>query len=513
MRSLFRIMLLGAAVLSLSNQAQSQVANNYDPGRVTSPVVVSSESRKSSAEEDLVLLQRDIETLRNQVAVAEGAVQQDEQVKKQIEIQRKQIETLEKMIRLLAEQLKQQPPAGAAVDKLQKQVATLEARSQQAARRDQELANAVDDSVERADASQRKGLELPYTLKGMFQDFEPDISPLVVTGDIGLRFDKVGQNASNFSLQNFAPIFLYQLRDNWLLSVEPEIFTDHIEMEYARLDWIVNDWLTLGFGRMLLPFGQFNERLRQKWISKLPTTPLVFLQVLPETLSQDGVQARGATYLSNWPVKLEYAGWVTNGLSLNARTPTPTDFANIRAMRDTFNDVSSSKSVGGRTGLVLPERGIYSGTSYWFNADYDNRRHDMQFWGVDFLWHWQSWDFRFEGVLGSQEVPLVQSINRRGFYVQAAYRDYNAPNYVAKNLEYVFRYSWAGFTGIPLATLDLTRFADPRNAPVDRNQFTTGVNYYFSPSLLWQFCYEVNSEEHQLELRDDTFSTRLVWSF
>src|SRR5687768_16000975 len=56
-----------------------------------------------------------------------------ERLRKQMELQQKQIEVLEKMVRLLAEQAKRAPPAGAAVQELQTQQATLEARSRQAA--------------------------------------------------------------------------------------------------------------------------------------------------------------------------------------------------------------------------------------------------------------------------------------------------------------------------------------------------------------------------------------------
>ena len=40
----------------------------------------------------------------------------------------------------------------------------------------------------------------------------------------------------------------------------------------------------------------------------------MFNQVYPAQLSFDGLQLRGARYLFDWPVKLEYSGFVANGL-------------------------------------------------------------------------------------------------------------------------------------------------------------------------------------------------------
>src|SRR6266851_2096666 len=85
----------------------------------------------------------EIKNLRQQQIALEAKPQDDEQ-KKKIELLQKEVETLEKMVRLLA-------------DQLQKQTATLEARSLQAARRDQELAAAVDDLREQSDARERNG--------------------------------------------------------------------------------------------------------------------------------------------------------------------------------------------------------------------------------------------------------------------------------------------------------------------------------------------------------------------
>src|SRR5262249_29886169 len=87
--------------------------------------------RGVAEEQELTRLRQQVAMLRQQQAAP-----QDEQLKKQLEIQQKEIETLEKQVKLLADQLKKAPPAGAAVEKLWADTATLQARSVQAARRD-----------------------------------------------------------------------------------------------------------------------------------------------------------------------------------------------------------------------------------------------------------------------------------------------------------------------------------------------------------------------------------------
>ncbi len=85
-----------------------------------------------------------------------------ERLKKLSEVQQKQIDLLEQQAKLLADQLKKQGPA---VDKLQTQAATLEARSKQAAQRDRELANATDALGDSLDAQRRDPPPLPAPLR------------------------------------------------------------------------------------------------------------------------------------------------------------------------------------------------------------------------------------------------------------------------------------------------------------------------------------------------------------
>src|SRR5262249_29690723 len=104
------------------------------------------------------------------------------------------------------------------------------------------------------------------------------------------------------------------------------------------------------------------------------------------------------------------------------------------------------------------------------------------------------------------------NIGRRGLYTQIAYRNYNARHEFLSRLEGVFRYSFANFSGINPRQLDLAAFDSPVSVPVNRNQYTIGMNYYFYPSIILKFAYEINQEQG-INLRDNVFFTQFALGF
>ncbi len=78
---------------------------------------------------------------------------------------------------------------------------------------------------------------------------------------------------------NFSPIFLWQLSDNIFFEGEfnAEIESGGgtaIELEYAQVSYVANDYLTFGAGKFLNPINYFVEQLHPAWINKLPDRPL-----------------------------------------------------------------------------------------------------------------------------------------------------------------------------------------------------------------------------------------------
>jgi hypothetical protein len=321
-----------------------------------------------------------------------------------------------------------------------------------------------------------------------------------------------------------------QLNDRILLEAELEFRLDGVEVGYAQMDYIVNDWLTVVAGRYLTPVGFFNERLHAAWINKLPDFPLMQRQVSPGDSSLNGLQFRGAKYLFGSPVKMEYSFFVANGLGL-PKDNELTALANLGELKETTKSANDAIAWGGRVGFWVPESGFNFGASALFNRPYGSDAGPfISLWGLDAGFHKGNWDIRFEYANMFQKSPALPvegavvggdegaapadplRIRRRGYYAQVAYRPYDAPSRILSNAEVVFRYSRARFSGFDQTALDLAAFGSPVDAPVDRNQYTFGLNYYFSPSLAVKFAYEIN-QERGINLRDNVFLTQLAWGF
>lgn len=455
------------------------------------------------------------ELQRQQAAAAQAPA--DEQLKKQLDLQRKQIEVLNRMIRLLASQLEKLDPA---VNRMQTQVATLQARSRQGAQRDQELANGLDNLTEHIDSTQRNGLTLPAPLKELFDPSYNYETPLSIYGALVERYHQFNgpsgafQNPGVFETPTLSLFFLLTLSQRIFLESNVDFSTKGVDVPWAQIDFLVSDWLTAVVGRYLVPIGFYNERLSYEWGNKLPDDPLMFHQVSP-LASTNGAQLRGSTYLFGSPVKLEYSLYGGNGMQLSATPATVADLADLSVLAS--SDETNAKAVGGRLGLWVPQWGINGGVSAYYDHDYAQTapRLDLNIISVDANYHRGNWDARFEAAHMNQQAAAIigRDIQRSGLYAQLGYRPYHVASYFLQRLEFVGRYGLERFVGIDPSALDFTTFSDLTFVPVDRNQYTCSLNYYFYPSLILKFAYEINQELHGINLHDNVFFSQMVWAF
>jgi len=437
-----------------------------------------------------------------------------EELQRQLELQRKQIEVLEKMVRLLASQLEQQGPLLA---DMQTQVATLTARSQQAAQRDRQLASGIDNLSDQFDAQQRYGPPLPAQLKQSFLASGTNETPLSIFNALSMRYQYFPsqRGLGQFQFIEYDPIFLLQLNNSFLFESQLEVHPDGVEPEFAQIDWTVNDALTVVGGRFMTPIGVFNERLHYLWINRLPDYPIFAWQVVPAfDFNLNGVQLRGAKYLFRSSWKAEYAFYMTNGWGVPGQGGLG-DFADLNGMTDQSKSINNAVAYGGRIGLWHPASGFFGGISYFGNSPYSTTSGtNMTIWDLDLNYHQGNWDWRFEGAQTFQQTGsfIGNDIVRRGFYTQIAYRFYDAPTEFLSRIEAVFRYSYADIRGVPLNQLDLTAFTFPNQSPVSRDQYTVGANYYIYPSMAIRWAYEFNKEIGG-NLKDDVLLTSFTWGF
>jgi hypothetical protein len=457
--------------------------------------------------------------LRSQVAtpnpaVGQNVLSQDRQ-KQLTDLQQKEIGLLEEKSKLIAEQLEQQGPA---IEKLQGQTATLESREKQAAQRDLELDHAVDGLTDSVNAQQRNPPWLPAPLKEMFTPSGNNETPISIYSDMATGYNLFTRQrgAGQFTFEQFSPYFLIQLNKRMLLSAQPSFTPAGAGLVQAQLDMFINDWLTADIGYFLAPIGFWNERLDPVWINKLPDVPLVMRQVIPDFLTISGLQFRGAKYLFGSPIKMEYAIFASNGLGVPG-TGRAADWADQGRTIGTTSGVNNAAAYGGRIGFWIPTLGINFGVSEFVNSPYSKT--DGAVISVIqpyFNYHRGNWDFRFEYGNNYEYTKtfIGNNIDRKGLYAQVAYRDYQSLNKHKQRLEYVFRYSETMFQGIDQAkaAANVARFGSPLNVPVDRNQYTIGINYYLYASTVLKFAYEINSEIHK-SLHDNLFMFQFATNF
>jgi hypothetical protein len=221
---------------------------------------------------------------------------------------------------------------------------------------------------------------------------------------------------------------------------------------------------------------------------------------------------RGAAYLFDTPVKIEYSVYGGNGLKLASAPASYNDTANLEGIVGAPDEVEV-KAVGGRVGFWVPEWGFTGGISTYFNGRYSPAASDqLNLWQLDLGYRHGNWDARFEYADVYQQAASVigNNIRRRGLYAQLAYRPFDTENPYLQKCEVAVRYSKVWFSGIDPTQVDLTAGVD---TPVNRDQWTFGVNYYFYPSTALRLAYEINHELNGINLHDNMFLAQFVWAF
>lgn len=172
----------------------------------------------------------------------------------------------------------------------------------------------------------------------------------------------------------FAPIVHYQYQDWLFFEAEGEFdFEDNgateknSALEYATLNFVVNDNLAIGVGKYLSPVGQFVQNLHPSWINKLPSIPLGFASghhgagAAPN--NDFGVQARGGITTSE-NGRLNYALFVGNGPELKVEATEDGDLqVEGITLPAKIDDANSDKSTGLRLGF-LPIPNLEIGVSF-----------------------------------------------------------------------------------------------------------------------------------------------------
>jgi len=300
-----------------------------------------------------------------------------------------------------------------------------------------------------------------------------------------------------------SPVFLWRIGDRLLFESELEFELEteddegvtHVALEYANMSYLLNDYVTVGAGKFLTPFGIFGERLHPAWINKLPDAPLPFGHDGIAPMSEIGFFVRGGVPLGK--AKGNYAFYLSNGpmLETEGHHVGNLNFGN-------FEDGNAGKAVGGRIGfLPIPE--VEIGYSFQFAqvdpAGFEDVDAFLQAVDVSYVkecdWLGGTIDLRFEWVFSDVEDavledeagdPLIFVNERNAGYAQVAYRPTQHNNEFINSLEGVFRFDWADQP-------------EGLEESYDEQRYTVGVNYWLNSSTVIKAAYRFDDRDNGAE--------------
>jgi hypothetical protein len=311
-----------------------------------------------------------------------------------------------------------------------------------------------------------------------------------ILGDAEVQYAKTSGQHGTFLFADFAPIFLYRGGEKVLFEAGFDFAlqnnapdspgaTTTIDLSFAHLDYLINDYVTLVAGDILLPLGTYSERTAG-WLNKIPDDPLP-RDLLPG--AGVGAQLRGAVPLGQTGRLLNYSVWGVNG-------PGSADGSGNAAALDlggnvglrTDNAVANlhgGPSGGARVGWFMPfkphydvELGVSGQSGEWDDAG----RHVWSAAVADASLHLgSSLEVKGEYIHSWYGSDDFGNIRPEGWWVQAGYKvaGLNLDLPFINNLELVNRYD---------------SIHDGLGTQIRR--YTLGFIYYLSNTLLFEGDYE-----------------------
>ena len=126
--------------------------------------------------------------------------------------------------------------------------------------------------------SQEQELQAPLDEATVNHNFQ-------MLGDAEFQYIKADNQHGTFYQADFAPIFLYRAGDNILFEAGFDTtlqnndgggYSTTFNLSFAQMDYVINDYVTLAAGELLIPLGTYEQR-SAGWLNKIPDDPLACL--------------------------------------------------------------------------------------------------------------------------------------------------------------------------------------------------------------------------------------------
>jgi hypothetical protein len=314
----------------------------------------------------------------------------------------------------------------------------------------------------------------------------------MMLGDAEFKYVRVQGQHPTFLQSDFAPIFLYRGGDNVLFEAGFDTtlannapsssgYTTTFNLSFAQLDYVMNDYMTLAVGDLLLPLGTYSQR-GAGWLNLIPDDPLAVDALIPG--SGVGAQLLGAIPIGTEGKFLNYAVYGANGPSSSDGTGNAGALdlgGNVGVRSDgVVANLHANLSGGARVGIFLPfaphydfEFGVSGQSGEW-----DNQGTHLWSAGVlDAALHLgSSFEAKGEYILTRYGSDDQGEVKQRGYFGQLGYKlaglNLNAP--LINNVELMGRYDDV-HDGLGTHT----------------RRFTMGYVYYISSTFLFEGDYEI----------------------
>jgi len=318
----------------------------------------------------------------------------------------------------------------------------------------------------------------------------------MILGDAEVQYVNADKQNGSFEMADFAPIFLYRGGDNVLFEAGFDFglqnnggtpgsdnnssgYTTTLNLSFAQLDYVMNDYMTLCAGDLLLPLGTYTER-GAGWLNKIPDDPLA-IDLVPG--SGVGAELRGAVPLGDSGKLLNYAVYGVDGPGSVDGTGSADQLdvgGNMGITSDgTTANLHNHPTGGARLAVFLPfkphydlELGISGQSGEWDNAG----NHLCTAGVLDASLHLgSSFEVKGEYIISRFGSDDLGTIRQEGWWVQAGYKlaGLNLELPGINNLEMVGRYD---------------SYRDGMGTTTDR--YTLGYIYYITNALLFEGDYE-----------------------
>jgi hypothetical protein len=347
----------------------------------------------------------------------------------------------------------------------------------------------------------------------------------IVGGYVDVMYNNLSrQNLDNpsrhsFGQQRLVPFIYADITDRIKFATEieierggsnaPQTGDGSLQIEFAQLDYLVNEAINTRAGLLLMPVGKFNL-LHDSPLNDLVDRPMVSRIVIPSTWFEAGAGIYGSLYPSSRS-KLDYEVYAVNGMSQTAGGITD---LGVRGARGSVSrDRDDSKNVVGRVafspilgveiggsgyhGQYKPSAGaVGAGRISIFALDWTLQRGPFEIIGES-AWSRISNNNAIPGIAGS----VIGPAGMQGYYIQGNYHFMPeflkkwAPSHFTNASTFTAVVRWEQ---VDTDTDDRTRTA-VANAVGNRRELerlTLGLNYRPIPDTVFKFDWQFNTQNN-----------------